>query len=120
MNVAGGVFVCITVLAMPASRADSARPPKWRSLWPDGGWISALVIDPQNPETIYAGTRHNGVFKSIDGGTSWMELTGSPTVSLTIDPQDANKVYTACSAGLFQIDLSSEVRSIKTRFGGKK
>ena len=43
----------IGILVIPASGADSATS-KWRSLDPDGGWISALVIDPLNTNTIYA------------------------------------------------------------------
>ena len=32
-----------------------------------GQWVIALIIDPQTPTTVYAGTP-SGVFKSTDGG----------------------------------------------------
>jgi len=45
-------------------------------------YVYALVINPQTPETIYAGTTGNGVFKSIDGGANWTPInTGIPGVN---------------------------------------
>lgn len=31
-------------------------------------YIWSLAIDPKNTSVIYAGTKHGGVFKSINGG----------------------------------------------------
>jgi len=68
--------------------------------------VNALVIDPTNSATIYAGTS-NGVFRSSDGGTSWYAInSGLPTSpyfstpdvdSLVIDPASPQTVY----AGIF-------------------
>src|SRR5213594_1388458 len=47
-----------------------------------GSYLSTqnLVIDPQTPTTLYAGTFGEGVFKSTDGGGSWNAVnTGLPT-----------------------------------------
>ena len=38
---------------------------------PEGGSFQSLVVDPQDPRTLYAGARTAGVFKSIDGGAHW-------------------------------------------------
>ncbi len=35
-----------------------------------------LAIDPEDPNTVYAGTSDEGLFKSSDGGRSWDRLTG--------------------------------------------
>lgn len=44
--------------------------------------VSAFVIDPQDPDTLYAGT-DIGVYTSINGGTSWTPLgTGLPRVAV--------------------------------------
>jgi photosystem II stability/assembly factor-like uncharacterized protein len=78
--------------------------------------ISAITMDPKNPNTIYTATGHvygrtqdfHGVFKSIDAGASWAainnglsQLIGTPsTVSnLIVDPEDSNIVYMAMSDG---------------------
>src|SRR5262245_45026657 len=70
---------------------------EWTSLGPYGGYIKALVIDPQNTRTMYAAT-YNQIFKTIDGAASWMPasagLTGYPGFSgLAIDPQNTNTLY---------------------------
>jgi hypothetical protein len=35
-----------------------------------------LAVDPKAPETLYAGTSDEGLFKSVDGGGSWEALSG--------------------------------------------
>ena len=37
--------------------------------------ILSLAIDPQNSDIIYIGTGYHGIFKSIDGGKSWMSVS---------------------------------------------
>jgi len=103
-EVAGRVLI---LLALPGSSekllAGTAHAGLWQS--GDGGvsWVpaselmkglpvSTLVVDPGNPAIIYAGTgdghssgaslRGGGIFKSVDGGRSWMllPLTNPATV----------------------------------------
>ncbi|HEY2853838.1 MAG TPA: hypothetical protein VGJ18_13380 [Gemmatimonadaceae bacterium] len=71
-----------------------------------------VKIDPGNPNVVYAtlwqqqqsfieggsfGGASGGIFKSIDGGSSWQQLTdGLPTVlqaNLAIAPSDPNTIY---------------------------
>ncbi|UCH96982.1 MAG: hypothetical protein JSV88_09065, partial [Candidatus Aminicenantes bacterium] len=107
---------------------DGAQLPLgiWKS--PDGGntWsqltngipgdLSAtdLVIDPSNSSILYAGIGHvfgdlrNGIYKSIDGGTSWNRLdNGLPDtevgrIALAATPANPNRIYAsivrACDA----------------------
>jgi photosystem II stability/assembly factor-like uncharacterized protein len=83
--------------AVPASGAAFARSQQWTSLGPDGGSISAIVIDPQNPPTVYAATQGNGVFKSADGGASWSSasdgLPGPFVITLVMNPQNTDTLY---------------------------
>ena len=82
------------MLARFGTGAVQAGDIRRTSLGRDGGWISSLVIDPKNPGAVYAGTRHNGVFKSTDGGAGWIQagaaLAGSWVYALAIDPKDTN------------------------------
>jgi hypothetical protein len=62
------------------------------------GWFNELVIDPMNPNVVYA-PYHNGVYKTVNGGVSWalMQFPGvSDTLmggwSVSIDPQFSNTV----------------------------
>jgi hypothetical protein len=33
--------------------------------------LTALTINPKNPNILYVGTNTDGIFKSIDGGENW-------------------------------------------------
>ena|SRR2546425_4079293 len=60
--------------------------------------LGPLVIDPTNPETVYAGTANGGVFKSDDGGQSWSRVPGlfAGIFALVIAPTSpATTVYAA-------------------------
>ena len=65
--------------------------------------VSALVIDPVESSTIYAGTAR-GVRVSHDGGRSWSSLgTDFPAAridDLAIDPVDGRTIYAATDAGV--------------------
>ncbi len=84
----------------------------------------ALAIDPNATGTIYIGTsgRYNqeqqaGLFKSTDGGASWIsvgsgfpagntgnavQFTGQWINVVIVDPADGNTVYLASSSGVFR------------------
>jgi hypothetical protein len=69
--------------------------------------VNSLAIDPDDPDILYAGTFGGGVFKSTDGGNSWIAvntgLTNSYILSLAIDPVNPNILY-AGSAGIFVLE----------------
>jgi len=82
--------------------------------------ISALLVDPQDANTLYAGMTEFGdyeyggdlgpptaIFKSTDGGATWRALqtdgTLLPEISmLTIDPLDPQTVYAATARSVFK------------------
>lgn len=60
--------------------------------------ITALVMDPQNPDTVYASVLSiAGVYKSIDGGAHWTAANGGLTAqayySLAMDPSNSSTLY---------------------------
>ena len=70
--------------------------------------VSALAIDPSTPATLLAGT-DTGVFKSIDGGQSWVAANGglirAPQVkvnAIAIDPVSTGVIYAATSGGVYK------------------
>jgi len=48
-----------------------------------GGEIVNFVIDPVSASVLYAGVYQNGLFKSTDGGDSWMDITSGLPVRPT-------------------------------------
>jgi len=63
---------------------------------PDNPQVRALLIHPENPSVIYAGTQL-GVYRSDDRGTHWEALEpptkGTDVWSLAFHPQDPNIIY---------------------------
>src|SRR5262245_3676207 len=68
----------------------------WTSNGPGGGSINALAIDTTSPDTLYASTGGNEVFKSTNGGASWSALNTPSQVAnqLVVDPADPTVLYT--------------------------
>jgi photosystem II stability/assembly factor-like uncharacterized protein len=80
---------------------DAART--WQRLHPGlerrGLSVDHIVIDPRNPNTVYAGAwavardEQGGVFRSDDGGERWKVLEGTKGLSvrsLAMAPSDSN------------------------------
>lgn len=66
--------------------------------------VSALAVNPKNPEQLYAGVEAMGVYGSNDSGATWTALntgiTTTPGVretvsAIAIDPEDSNVIYIA-------------------------
>ena len=79
----------------------------WVSLGPTPGYyfnygnicsrITTVKFDPVNPNIIYIGAAFGGVWKSTDGGYSWVPKTdfevSLSSGALAIDPTNTNTVY---------------------------
>src|SRR5439155_20481089 len=67
------------------------------------GWVVALAVDPLVPSNVYAGTGEDecgygsgGVFRSVDGGMSWIDSGVISCISaLVVDPRAPSIVYAA-------------------------
>lgn len=68
-----------------------------------GKTVQTLAIDPNNPSILYAGTVLYGVYKSVDAGATWNQvssgMTDSNVVSLVVDPSATTTLYAATSSG---------------------
>ncbi|MEJ2567964.1 MAG: hypothetical protein P8Z50_03690, partial [candidate division WOR-3 bacterium] len=77
--------------------SKSTRGTSWITYPLYGGEMTSIAIDPNNPQIVYAGTRDAGVFKTADGGTSWVpsrnNLTFYPIRSLAINPDNSGIIY---------------------------
>ncbi|MDE2345224.1 MAG: exo-alpha-sialidase, partial [Gammaproteobacteria bacterium] len=69
--------------------------------------ISALLVDPQNPDIVYASSMGHvfkpnadrGVFKSVDGGKTWSKVlyvdANTGCIDLVMDPKNSQVLYAA-------------------------
>lgn len=76
-----------------------------------GSRIRSLVINPKDPNVIYAGAVTGGVWKSVDRGANWIVLTdGLPTINigaLALDPADPNTIYAGSGPQQFSARVSN-------------
>ena len=79
-----------------------------------GGWITkvtkpaaicVLAVNPLTPSTLYAGTKNFGIYKTLDGGTNWIDMNnglGSLNVgALALDPLTPSTLYAGTANGVY-------------------
>lgn len=75
-----------------------------------GDWVTPYVIDPLDPNTIYAG--YVDLWKTTDGGDSWDQISElnlpGPITALAVAPSDPNYIY-----------ISTGTRTFRTSNGGQ-
>jgi photosystem II stability/assembly factor-like uncharacterized protein len=97
---------------------------RWNELGPDnvGGRTLALAVAPGRDNIVYAGLADGGVFKTTDGGLTWVGLNdGLPSLavkSLVLDPTNPNIVYAGTGEGYFNIDAAIGQGVMKSTDGG--
>ncbi|CAN5381208.1 hypothetical protein BH20ACI1_BH20ACI1_00630 [soil metagenome] len=96
----------------------------WDSKGPQnvGGRTRSIVIHPNNPDIIWAGSVGGGVWKSSDGGQSWFAMNGNlqnfAISSMAIDPNNPNILYAGTGEGFFNGDALRGDGIFKTTDGG--
>lgn len=76
----------------------------WEPVGPPGGGTTHLVMHPGDPRILWAGTSGAGIFKSADGGASWVParqgLTSLYTRALAVSPSRPQVLYAAAGVSL--------------------
>src|SRR5216683_4961747 len=110
----------------PPVTTDAAWTPLGPSPLPNGvgsipvsGRVTTVVVDPTNPNKVYLGAAQGGVWRSLDGGATWVSIFDSAQSlaigALAIAPSSPSTLYVgtgefnACGdcffgAGLYRID----------------
>ena len=71
----------------------------WTPMGPQNfaGRILTITVDPNNPETLYAGAASGGLWRSVNDGATWNYVpTGKPVLgvsSVVVDPNNSNTIY---------------------------
>ncbi len=129
---AGLSDIGVSTLAMspsiPAVLYTIAGNDVFKSTNAGDGWVSTgavppplvLVVDPTAANTLYVGTRRDGVFKSMDGGDTWSPASdGLPrkagVAQLAIDPSMPATLYAGIA---FTFPSSTPASLFKTTDGG--
>ena len=104
-----------------AARRDSLNQPlaaMWQPLGPApipvsattaySGRVSAIAVHPTNPNIVYVGTAQGGLYRSLNGGTTWTPmLDGALSLaigSIAIAPSDPTTVFVGTGESVFSAD----------------
>jgi photosystem II stability/assembly factor-like uncharacterized protein len=85
---------------------------KWRGIGPPrGGRVVAVAGDPVDAMTFYFGACAGGVWKTVDGGVYWRNVsdgffTSATIGALAVAPSDPNVVYAGTGETTIRIDVS--------------
>src|SRR6185436_3677959 len=63
---AGGAWTPIGPLTLPNGVGSSTGP--------TSGRVTSIAVDPTNANKVYVGTAQGGVWRSLDGGTTWVSI----------------------------------------------
>ena len=110
---------------MKGSLGKTAGSDRWEPIGPKniGGRTLAIVFNPQNPNTIYAGSAGGGLWRSRtlgEGAQAWEHVsTGFPVLSVSsivISPADSNTMYIG-TGEVYNSESSGTGYSIRTTRG---
>lgn len=114
-------------LLAPASAVASPMS-AWQSLGPrpiqgnNTGRVAALAVHPTNAQIVYVGGAQGGIWKSTDGGASWVPLGDTQCSlavgSITVDPVNPNIVYVGTGEQNFSLDSYYGCGILRTTDGG--
>ena len=96
----------------------------WTPLGPGniGGRTRALLINPIDPQVMYAAGVAGGVWKTVNGGASWTPLSDMlPNLavnSMAMDPKNPNVIFAGTGEGYFNSDAIRGAGIFKTTDGG--
>ena len=131
---AGAVARARSQAAALQSNLFLAPPPiagsQWTSIGPEGipintraiGRLTAIAVHPSDPNTIYVGGAQGGVWKTTNGGTSWIPTTdGECSLAMgwiAIDPVDPNIIYAGTGEQHFSGDSYYGCGLLRSTDGG--
>jgi photosystem II stability/assembly factor-like uncharacterized protein len=75
---------------------------------PVSGRVTSIAINPTNPNIVYVGAAQGGVYRTLDGGTTWTPLLDNAQTlaigSVAIAPSQPSTVYVGTGEGNFACD----------------
>ena len=97
----------VVATQVPPTPTPEPLPYKWTRInslaFAQRDSIKVIAVDPNDKEVIYVGMEWAGLYKTIDGGTSWRPiqegLGRAQIVSIMLNQQDSNIVYVGTEGG---------------------
>lgn len=111
-----------TMLLSSVGEASTQTAPVWSPIGPDplqngqtsytsspvSGRVTAIAVHPSNPNIIYVGAAQGGVYRSLDGGSTWTPLMdGALSLAIgaiSIAPSQPSTIYVGTGEANFSLD----------------
>ncbi|HKG79518.1 MAG TPA: hypothetical protein VKA78_08865, partial [Pyrinomonadaceae bacterium] len=106
------------------SASTSGALGTWQAIGPGnvGGRTRALLIDPTNPDVMYAAAVSGGIWKTTNGGTSWLPLNdflaNIAVTCMVFDPSNPGTIYAGTGEGYFNVGAVRGAGMFKTTDAG--
>lgn len=70
------------------------------------GTLQCMVIHPEQPDILYVGTSAYGIYKSLDGATTWFPLPYDPddVSALVVPPRAPNTAYAISKGKVYKTE----------------
>jgi len=105
-----------TILYAGSSDGDVYRSDNAAASWQNvhrepGAQVTSLVMDPKDSRAVYVGTKSEGIWRTSDGGETWVKIKkqfgddladGRRVYQVVVDPVDANTLYDVCKYGILK------------------
>jgi len=104
---------------------DLSTAPRWRLIGPHrGGRVVAVAGHPREPMTFYFGACGGGVWKTVDGGAYWENIsdgffTTAAIGALAIADSDPNVIYAGTGESTIRSNVSHGDGVYRSTDGGK-
>jgi photosystem II stability/assembly factor-like uncharacterized protein len=92
----------ILTLLLPGPAAAGV----WVPAGPEGGAVTSVVLDPSDPQVLYAAARYGGVLKSLSSGAAWspanegiQRIQDVGVLCLAADPSHPERMYAGTLQG---------------------
>lgn len=96
---AAGALLMTPAAPLPQWRMIGPQPANWplNAATAVSGRVTALAVDRRNANVVYLGGAEGGVWKTTDGGVTWLPLTDTqPSLavgSIALDPSNPDTIY---------------------------
>ena len=78
--------------------------PNYQGLWIGNCYYGcAIAVDPRNPNVVYASSQSGGMYKTVNGGSTWFRLPcGCGEGVIAFDPRHSSTVYAGGGEGVWK------------------